>query len=113
MSWILTMLLNSAALLVANYFITSIEINGYISALIAAVVLGFINTFIRPILLFFTFPITVITLGFFILVVNAITFGLVAWLVPGFNVYSFAGAFFGAFVTGLVSWVLNLIFNKQ
>ncbi|RYD03881.1 hypothetical protein N752_17520 [Desulforamulus aquiferis] len=96
MSWLLSLLLNSAALLVADYFISSIEISGIVSALIAAVVLGFVNTFLRPVLLFLTFPITVFTLGFFILVVNAITFAFVSWFVPGFNVYSFTGAFMGA-----------------
>ncbi|AQS58202.1 phage holin family protein [Desulforamulus ferrireducens] len=113
MSWLLTLLLNSAALLVADYFIDSIQINGLISALLAALLLGFVNTFIRPILVFLTFPLTVLSLGLFILVLNAITFALVSWLIPGFHVYSFGGAFTGAIVTGITSWILNLIFNNK
>lgn len=113
MGWLLKLLLNSAALLVADYFITSIEINGLISVLFAALLLGFVNTFIRPILVFLTFPLTVFSLGLFILVINAITFTLVSWLIPGFHIYSFGGAFMGAIITGITSWILNLIFNDK
>lgn len=113
MSWLLSLLLNGGALLIADYFIDSIQINGVVSALLAALLLGFVNTFIRPILVFLTFPLTVISLGFFILVLNAITFCLVSWLIPGFHVYSFGGAFIGAIITGTTSWILNLIFNNK
>lgn len=111
MGWILSLLLNSAALLAADYLIDSIQMDGFASALLAALVLGFVNTFIRPILVFLTFPMTLLTLGLFILVINAATFGLVSWLVPGFHVYSFGGAFAGAIITGVTSWILNAIFN--
>ncbi|MEW6063846.1 membrane protein [Desulforamulus profundi] len=111
MGWVLSLLLNSAALLAADYLIDSIQIDGFASALLAALVLGFVNTFIRPILVFLTFPMTVLTLGLFILVINAVTFGLVSWLVPGFHVYSFGGAFAGAIITGVTSWILNAIFS--
>lgn len=111
MGWILSLLLNSAALLAADYLIDSIQMDGFVSALLAALVLGFVNTFIRPILVFLTFPMTLLTLGLFILVINAATFGLVSWLVPGFHVYSFGGAFAGAIITGVTSWILNAIFN--
>lgn len=113
MGWLVTLLLNSAALLVADYFIDSIKFSGLTSAVLAALVLGFVNTFIRPVLVFFTFPMTVLTLGFFILVINALTFGLAAMLVPGFKIYSFGGAFMGAIITACTSWILNLIFNKR
>ena len=113
MGWLFTLLLNSAALFVADYFIESIKFSGITSTIFAALVLGFVNTFIRPILVFLTFPMTVFTLGLFILIINALTFGLAALLVPGFQVYSFGGAFMGAIITGLTSWILNLIFNKS
>ncbi|ABO49015.1 membrane protein of unknown function [Desulforamulus reducens MI-1] len=113
MSWLITLLLNSVALLVADYLIHSIRINGFTSALLAAILLGFVNTFIRPILVALTFPISLFTLGFFILVINGITFGLVSWFVPGFHIDSFGGAFMGAIITAVISWILNLIFNDR
>ena len=113
MSWLLKLLLNSAALLVADYIVPGIEIKEFTSAVIAALLLGLVNTFIRPVLVFLTFPLSVLTLGLFILVLNAILFALVSWFVPGFNVLTFGGAFMGALITTIVSWLLNLIFNKD
>lgn len=113
MSWLLKLLLNSAALLAADYFVPGIEIKGFISALIAALLLGFVNTFVRPVLVFLTFPLSVVTLGLFIFVLNAILFTLVSWLVPGFNVYTLGGAFMGAIITGIISWLLNIMFNND
>lgn len=113
MGWLVTLLLNSTALLVADYFIDGIKFSGFTSAVVAALVLGFVNTFIRPVLIFLTFPMTVLTIGFFILIINALTFGLAALLVPGFHVYSFGGAFMGAIITACTSWILNLMFNKH
>ncbi|GAB6181689.1 phage holin family protein [Desulfotomaculum defluvii] len=113
MSWIITLLLNSAALLVVDYFIDSIHIVGFTSAVLAAILMGIVNTFIRPILVILTLPISFLTLGFFILVINAITFGLVALFVPGFEISSFSGAFLGAILTSFTSWILNAIFNDR
>ncbi|GAB6158777.1 phage holin family protein [Desulfotomaculum varum] len=113
MSWLMSLLLNSAALLAADYMIDSIKIDGFAAAVLAALLLGFVNTFIKPVLVFLTFPLTVLTLGLFILIINAITFGLVSWFIPGFHIDSFSGAFAGAIITGLTSWILNAIFNNH
>jgi putative membrane protein len=60
-----------------------------------------------------TLPISFITLGFFILVLNAITFSLAAWFVPGFHISSFGGAFMGAIITSITSWLLNALFSNR
>jgi len=111
--WLITLAVNSAALLVADWLLRGIYISGFLSAVIAAVVLGAVNTLIRPVLLVVTLPLTAITLGLFIFVINAVTFTLAAFLVPGFHVYSFGGAFWGAIITSLVSWVLNGLVNDR
>lgn len=113
MKWLITLLLNSLALLIADYLIAGIHISGVVAALPAALVLGLVNTFLRPVLVLLTLPITFFTLGLFIFIVNAIAFAIAAWIVPGFTVYSFWGAFWGALVTSIISWVLNGIFNQR
>ena len=113
MSWVISLLINSAALLIADWLLSGIYFSGAISAIIAAVVLGVVNTLIRPILVIVTLPLTIISLGLFIFVVNAIAFALAAFLVPGFQVYSFSDAFWGAIITSLVSWALSQIFNRR
>ncbi len=113
MKWIVKIFLNGIALIIVAQLISGIEIKGFTAALIAAVILGLVNTFIRPILLLLTLPITFFTLGLFILVINALTFAFTAWIVEGFYVYSFWGAFFGALLTSLFSWILNGISKEK
>jgi uncharacterized membrane protein YvlD (DUF360 family) len=38
---------------------------------------------------------------------------LVAAIVPGFDVTSFTGAFVGALIVSLVSWILNIILQPN
>lgn len=113
MKWILSLVLNAVALLVADWLLDGIMISGFFWALVAALMLGLVNTLIRPVLIMITMPLTVVTLGLFIFVINAIAFALAAFLVPGFHVYTIGGAFFGAIVTSLVSWVLNQLLNPR
>lgn len=113
MKWLITLLLNSMALLVADYFVAGFQISGFLSAMLAALVLGLVNTFIRPVLLVLTLPVTFFTLGLFILVVNALAFVIASWFVPGFTVYSFWGALMGALITSIFSWILNGILNLR
>jgi len=113
MNWITMILLNALALVLADYLVTDIRINGFIPALLAGLSLGIVNTIIRPVLMFFTLPFTILTLGLFILVLNAITFGIAAMLVPGFHVYSIGGAFLGALFTSVIGWFLSLIFKRD
>ncbi len=113
MNWVLTLFMNSLALLIADALIPGFRIEGGFSALLAALVLGLINTFIRPVLILFTLPITILTLGFFIIIINAFAFIIASWIVPGFTVYSFWGAFWGAIITSLVGWLLNSISSRE
>ena len=113
MRWFLTLCLNGLALLIADALVSGFEIQGIFSALLAALVLVLVNNFIRPVLIILTFPVTVLTLGFFIFMINAFAFIIASWIVPGFTVYSFWGAFWGAIITSLVSWLLNSISSRE
>ncbi|OAT86717.1 phage holin family protein [Desulfotomaculum copahuensis] len=107
MKWLLNICLNGLALLLVDFLVPGIHLAGIGPAVLAAFVLGVINTLIRPVLIFFTLPLTVVTLGLFIFVINAVTFTLTAWLVPGFHVYTFSGAFWGALLYSVAGWLIN------
>jgi putative membrane protein len=107
MRFLLRLLLNGIAIVVAAWFVPGVRLAGVAPALMAGALLGFVNALIRPVLLLLTLPFTLITLGLFIFVVNAICFALTAALVPGFDLSGFVAAFFGALVVSLVSWALN------
>jgi putative membrane protein len=88
----------------AATIVPGVEITGWRALLVSAVLLGIVNAVIRPVILILTLPLTVLTLGLFILVVNGISLGIVAWLVPGFDLAGLLSATLGACVVGITSW---------
>jgi len=74
---------------------------------VAAVLLGVVNAFVRPLAFILTLPLTVLSLGLFLLVLNAAMVGLVAWMVPGFEISGFWTAVGAALVVSLVSWAAS------
>ena len=63
MRFLLRLLLNGVAIVIAAWCIPGVTLSGPVPALIAGVMLGFINALVRPVLLLLTLPFTVITLG--------------------------------------------------
>ena len=88
----------------AATIVPGVDIIGWRALLVSALLLGIVNAVIRPVILILTLPLTVLTLGLFILVVNGISLGIVAWLVPGFQLAGLLSATLGACVVGLTSW---------
>jgi putative membrane protein len=109
MRLLLLWILNAVALLLVTYLLPSIQVAGFGSALVAALVLGFINTLVRPLLTLLTLPITLLTLGIFYLVLNGLLFWLAGALLPGFEVEGFFSAIAGAILYGLIAWGLSAL----
>ena len=108
MRFLFRLLINVVAILIIAYIAPSlISVDGFLAALVAAIVLGIVNTIIRPILVILTFPITLLTFGLFLLVINALMLWLVSALLSGFHVNGFWGALFGSILISIVSWVLS------
>jgi len=109
MGLLISLILNTLALIITAYIVPGFKVDSFTSAILAAVVLGLINTFIKPILLFLTLPLTVVTLGLFIFVVNAIVLRLTSLFVPGFLVDGWVPAILGAIVLSVASTILSLV----
>ncbi len=109
MRLLLLWILNAVALLAVTWLLPSIQLDGFGSALAAALVLGFINTLVRPVLTILTLPLTVLTLGIFYLVLNALLFWLASTLLPGFHVGGFFSALVGAILYGVIAWLLSAL----
>jgi putative membrane protein len=101
--------INAAALLALPWVFDSIRIEGFYTALIAALILGLINAVIRPILIVLTLPLTLLTLGLFIFVINGLLFWFVASFIDGFHVTGFWPAVFGALVYSLITWAATAL----
>jgi putative membrane protein len=97
----------------ASYLLSGVSVEGYLDALIVAVVLTIANWFVKPILVIFTIPLTVATLGLFLLVINAIIILLVDWLVPGFYVANFWWALAFSIILSLINWFFSDITKNE
>ncbi len=105
--FLVRLLITALGLWVADQLLPGIVIAGTGALIVSALLLGVVNAVIRPILLILTLPLTVLTLGLFILIVNGISLGLVAWLVPGFQITGLWSATLGAVIVGLTSWAAS------
>jgi putative membrane protein len=111
---LLVWLINALALLALPYVVPSVQVDGFVTALAAALVLGLVNTLIRPVLVLLTLPVTLVTLGLFIFVINGLLFWMVANLLAGFHVAGFGSAVLGAIVYALISWAAStLVFGDR
>ena len=105
-------LINAAALFAVPYLMSSIKVDSFIVALVAALVLGLINTFIRPLLVLLTLPATLLSLGLFIFVINGLLFWFVGSFIDGFVVTGFWPGVFGAIGYSILSWALSALLLK-
>ncbi len=106
---IATWIVNALALLAVTYFVPGIHVNGFVTALIAAVVIGLANILIKPILTILTLPITILTLGLFIFVINGVLFWGVGHFLQGFEVTTLKAGIIGALAYSVISWLLAAI----
>ena len=93
--------------------ITQPGIDGLITLIITAAVIGIINAFIKPIVLILTLPISVLTFGIFTLILNGIMFAFAGALVPGFEVTSLWGAVIGSLLFSLISLICSLFIKTH
>jgi putative membrane protein len=99
--------LDIEALLIVAHFVNGFTVSGFVSALIAVVVIGLFNATLGLLLKIITLPLGILTFGLFFLVINAVILWFSSKLVPGFSVTTFKAAFLGA----LALAVLHLLFG--
>jgi len=123
MRFLLRVLVSAAALGVATWAVSGIELQAgstwsRVGTLIAvALIFGIINATLKPLIKVVGCAFYVLTLGLAALVVN----GLLLWLASDiagdlklpFHVTGFWPAFWGAIIVGLVSWLLHLIIGDD
>lgn len=104
---VVRMAISMLGLFLANAILPGVVIQGALTFVLAAVLLGLVNAVVRPIAFVLTLPITVITLGLFLFVLNAAMFGLVAAVLDGFTVAGFWSAVFGAIIVSITSTIAS------
>ena len=106
MNWIIRLLLNGLAVVLAAYLLPGVDVTDYGTALIVALILAIVNILVKPILVILTIPITILTLGLFLLVINAALILFVDNLVSGFTVDNF----WWALLFSLILSIFNSLF---
>ena len=92
MNIIIRLLLNALAVFILAHVLEGVSVNGYLGAVIVAIVIAVLNVLVKPLLILLTLPVTIMTLGLFLLVINALIILLADKLVDGFGVSSFLTA---------------------
>ncbi len=112
MRLLLQWILSAIALIVVSKIVPGFHVRGLAPALIAALVIGLLNATVGLFLKIVTFPLSILTLGLFLLVINGIMILVAAEFVPGFVVYGFAPAFWGAVVLALLGMVIKAVVKE-
>jgi len=113
MGFLLRVLVNALAILLAASIVPGIEVGGLVPALVGGLLLALVNAVVRPVLIILTLPITILTLGLFLLVLNGLCFWLASAVVKGFLVAGFWSAFFGALIVSIVSWIATTLISDS
>ena len=114
MDILINLLLSAIAVVVSAYILPGVKVDGFLTALVVAIVLSVVNTFVKPLVLLLTLPINILTLGLFTFIVNALMILLVSAIVPGFKVDGILWALVFSVVLSLVSSAIFMLFpNKR
>jgi putative membrane protein len=103
----LNLIVSAIAVLISAYILPGVKVDGFLTAIVVAVILGAVNMFIKPIFVLLTLPLTILSLGLFYFVINALMILLVSSLVPGFKVSGFLYALLFSLVLSIVSSFLH------
>ncbi|WP_299124841.1 phage holin family protein [uncultured Winogradskyella sp.] len=113
MNLLIRLLLNAVAVFVLAHVLNGVSVDGYLGAIIVAVVLSILNLLVKPILVILTLPITIITLGLFLLVINALIILLADKLIDGFGVSSFWTALIFSILLSILQSLLQSFLKED
>ena len=114
MMLLLRFLFSAIALLITARVIPGVNAKSFVDLLAVAVILGALNATLGSLLKFIAFIPVACSFGCFSLVINGLLFWLVGSLAHrlglSFQVSGFWAGFFGALLSGLITWVLEMLF---
>lgn len=108
---IVELLLMGLALMIGAFFVPGVWVDGYGSAIIAAVLIAVTNATLGLILRFFTFPLNLLTLGLVSFIITVLMILLVDSWMTGFKTSGFWSAALLAIVATVVKIGLDSIFG--
>lgn len=113
MKFIIRLLLNAVAIFVIAHLMSGVHVDGYLTAILVALVLSVLDLLVKPILIILTLPVTVITFGLFLFIVNALIILLADKLVGGFSVSGIWVAVLFSIFLSILQSVLQSLLNEN
>ncbi len=85
-----------------------------VTLLIVALIFGLVNLIVKPVVKLLSLPLLILTLGLFTLIINALMLMLTGWIAgDSFEVGGFGSAVLGGLIISIVSWAVNLVFDRD
>jgi len=109
MRFIIEILIMGLALLLGAYLVPGVHINGFGTAILAALLIALANATIGFILRILTFPLNLLTLGLMSFVITVLMVLLVDNLLAGFSTTGFLAAAILAIVVALIKAILGAV----
>lgn len=110
---ILEVLLMGLALMIGAFLVPGVSVDGYGSAVIAAILVAVANATIGLVLRFFTFPLNFLTLGLVSFIISVLMILLVDSWMKGFNTSGFLSAAILAIVVTIIKMILDAAFGME
>jgi putative membrane protein len=106
---LLEILLMGAAVAIAAFLIPGVSVDGYLTAILAGILIAVVNATIGGILRILTFPINILTLGLMSFIITVLMVLLVDSIMDGFNTNGFLSAVIFALVLSLIKMLFGAI----
>jgi putative membrane protein len=105
--WLIHWILSGVALLIVANVLPGIQVEGFGSAMIAALVIGLVSATVGILLKIILLPFIFLTLGIVYFLINGFMLKLASEIVPGFRVNGCLPAVLGSILLTLVDFLLN------
>lgn len=110
---ILEVLLMGLAVMLGAFLVPGVSVDGYGSALLAAILIAVVNSTIGLVLRIFTFPLNFLTLGLVSFIISVLMILLVDSWMSGFNTSGFLSAAVLAIVVTVIKVILDVAFGLE
>jgi putative membrane protein len=108
--FVIKVLINAAALWVADLLVEGIVLQGSLWAiLLVALVFGLVNAVLKPILKIFSLPALILTLGLFAIEINTALLAITAALMDNLQI---PGGFWSALLGSLIISVISAVLHR-
>ncbi|RKU27045.1 phage holin family protein [Candidatus Poribacteria bacterium] len=107
--WIIQLLALSVSVLIITYILPGINVKGFGTAVVVALIYGLLKFFLTGILTILSLPLIILTLGLFYFVINAFLLWITSKVVEGFEVKGCITTVIAAFLISVIEILIRYL----